>query len=214
MNNNNDSAWNKSAAPAFWGEIAPCEHVLQIYENDDVFLNTLTSFVSNGIHTGESTIVIATRAHLDALEGRLESYGIDINGLIFDDRYIPLDAEKVLAMFMVKDWPDETLFMQTVSAILVKARGDSNRKIRAFGEMVALLWARGLNGATVRLEYLWNKFCEKETFCLFCAYPKPGFTDDLAESIHHICNAHSKIIEGTQVHLTDVYYRDIKKATS
>jgi hypothetical protein len=26
--------WSKAKAEVFWGEIAPCEHVVQIYEND------------------------------------------------------------------------------------------------------------------------------------------------------------------------------------
>jgi len=31
--------------------------------------------------------------------------------------------------------------------------------IRAFDELVAVLWVRGDNGATVRLEYLWQELC-------------------------------------------------------
>src|SRR5688500_19228341 len=52
------------------------------------------------------------------------------------------------------------------------------RSVRAFGEMVAVLWANGHNGATVRLEHLWHAFCQSEAFSLFCAYPKTGFTQD------------------------------------
>ena len=68
--------------------------------------------------------------------------------------------------------------MKTVSSIL--ERGNCRqRRIRAFGEMVAILWAQGNDGATVRLEHLWNKFSQKAQFCLFCAYPKAGFTKDM-----------------------------------
>jgi hypothetical protein len=45
-----------------------------------------------------------------------------------------------------------------------------------FGEMVALLWARGQAAATVRLEHLWQQFCKEHAFSVFCAYPKAGFT--------------------------------------
>lgn len=38
--------------------------------------------------------------------------------------------------------------------------------------MVAILWSKGNSETTIRLGYLWNKFCEKEALCLFCAYPK------------------------------------------
>lgn len=29
--------WEKTNMQVFWGEIAPCDHVVQIYENDEVF---------------------------------------------------------------------------------------------------------------------------------------------------------------------------------
>jgi hypothetical protein len=204
----NYGEWKQTKTDIFWAEIAPCDHVLQIYENDGIFLDALTGFVGGGINADECCIVIATDAHLMALENRLKSYGIYVESLIADNRYIPLKAEETLSRFMVNGWPDETLFNQTVSELIKKGRNHTNRKIRAFGEMVAILWARGNNGATVRLEYLWNKFCQKETFTLFCAYPKSGFTEDITESMHHICCAHAKLIGGSEKQLTEIFYRE------
>jgi hypothetical protein len=66
--------------------------------------------------------------------------------------------------------------------------------MRVFGEMVALMWARGYCSVTVRLGYLWTEFCQKESFALFCAYPRTGFTEDPAQSIAHICATHSKVL--------------------
>jgi hypothetical protein len=76
-----------------------------------------------------------------------------------------------------------------------RARQNEGR-VRAFGEMVAVLWANGHNGATVRLEHLWHAFCQSEAFSLFCAYPKSGFTQDASTSIKEICATHSKVISG------------------
>lgn len=167
--------------------------------------------MGGGINANDSCIVIATDEHLKALEGKLESYGIHINTLISENRYIPLNAEETLSKFMVNGWPDENLFIQTVSEVIKKARGKKNRNIRAFGEMVAILWAQGNNGATVQLEHLWNEFCLKEPFCLFCAYPKAGFTEDINESMDHICCAHSKMIRGSENKLTEVFYKETYK---
>src|SRR5687767_14092158 len=44
----------------FWGELAPSEHLIQIYEDDDVFLDALEGFVAEGLGVGESVVVIAT----------------------------------------------------------------------------------------------------------------------------------------------------------
>jgi hypothetical protein len=145
---------------------------------------------------------------LKELESRLIDHGVHSEVLISGDRYIPLNAEETLSKFMVGGWPDEKLFNQTITSIISRA-GYKKRRIRAFGEMVALLWAQGLNGATVHLEHLWNKFCSEKSFSLFCAYPRSGFTEDINDSFSHICCAHSKMIEGSTVHGTNLIYRDI-----
>ena len=205
MNTNTD--WKQVKADIFWAEVAPCDHIVQIYESDAVFIDTLAGFVGNGINTGDCCIVIATKTHLEALSEKLANFGVRVDTLIEDKRYMPLIAEEMLSKFMVNGWPDEKLFMQTVSGIIEKCH-QTNRRIRAFGEMVAILWAQGHSGATVQLEHLWNKFCEKEAFCLFCAYPKTGFTGDINLSVNHICDQHSKMISGSEKQLTEIYYRD------
>jgi len=94
---------------------------------------------------------------------------------------------------MKNEWPDEELFTPVIKSILDRAtRG--GRKVRAFGEMVAILWARGYCGATVQLEHLWTQMCHREGFPLFCAYPRTGFTQDPAESIAQVCATHSKLL--------------------
>jgi hypothetical protein len=141
----NRDDWEKSNLQIFWGEIAPCDHVVQIYENDHTFLNSLEGFIGSGLIAGDSTIIIATPEHRIALEERLANQGFDLNALKACDRYIALDAEETLATFMVNNWPDENLFVEFITSVLNRAQ-KSNRKIRAFGEMVALLWQKGFNG--------------------------------------------------------------------
>jgi hypothetical protein len=206
----NTDGWSTSSNDVFWGEIAPCEHVVQIYENDEGFLDLLSGFVCGGVNAGECAVVIATVAHLEALNGRLAALGYSVPYLISNTQYIPLEAEETLSKFMVNDWPDENLFNQVINEVIVKAKGNS-RKVRAFGEMVAILWAKGQVGATVRLEHLWNKFCENEAFCLFCAYPQSGFTQDASESVRHICSAHTKMISGVAEGKTDLFYKSVER---
>jgi len=177
----------------FWGEMSPCEHFCQIYGDDGAFLDALEGYVGGGLRGGESVIVIATQAHLEGLERRLETLGVDVKAARSEDRYIALSAEATLGRFMVNGWPDDQRFAETVSGILARA-GSEGHKVRAFGEMVAVLWARGHYAATVRLEHLWNKLLETRKFPLFCAYPKAGFTKGASESIRELHLAHSKVI--------------------
>jgi hypothetical protein len=197
--------WKKSSAAAFWGEISPCDHVLQIYETDEAFINTLAGFVGAGINSGECSIVIATQPHLQQLEGKLASCGLQVESLIEEQRYMPLDAEEVLSMFMVNNWPDSVLFRKTITAVIEKARR-GNRGIRAFGEMVALLWAQGHCGATVQLEILWNEIVALQPFPLFCAYPKTGFTQGLDESVNEICCNHAKMVSNPEHSMHEILF--------
>ena len=180
-------------AEVFWGEISPCEHLVQIYQDEGVFLDSLEGFVAGGIIAGDGVVVIATPLHLASLNERLTARGIDIATAVKSNQYLALDAAETLSKFIVMGWPDEDFFRALVTGILQRAKG-GNRRVRAFGEMVALLWARGNTGATVQLEHLWHRLCKEQSFSLFCAYPKIGFTRDASASIKEICDAHSRVV--------------------
>jgi hypothetical protein len=207
MNLTQKASWNLSPAQIFWGEIAPTDHVVQVYENDHVFLDTLAGFVGGGINEGDCIIIIATKPHINELETRLRSFGIHVEALKSHDKYIALDAKETLDKFMVNGWPDAALFNETISTVITRAQTKNNCKVRAFGEMVALLWAEGHSGATVQLEHLWNEFMKAHSFSLFCAYPKSGFTEDPLVSINQICGCHSKLISGNLSSVEHVYYK-------
>jgi MEDS: MEthanogen/methylotroph, DcmR Sensory domain len=179
--------------PRFRGEVAPSEHIAQFYGDDAVFLDTLLRFVDRGLMSGEGVIVIATREHLRALEESLSAFTIGMATNRLTGAYIAIDAHEGLGKFMVNRWPDDELFLEFVMG-LVRRASARGRRVRAFGEMVALLWAQGNTAATVRLEYLWNRVCKLKSLPLFCAYPKAGFTQEVSAALAEICAAHSRII--------------------
>ena len=116
----------------------------------------------------------------------MRANGVDVERARAENRYIPRLAEEVLASFMVKDWPDDQLFVAAAEELITLARGTQGRKVRAFGEMVAILWSRGNHAATIHLELLWTKVCAAEKFPLFCAYPRDTFSRNATESIVEI----------------------------
>lgn len=177
----------------FWGEVAPCDHLLHLYEDDRSFSETLSGFVAGGLLAGEAAVVIATPNRSASLERRLGEYGIDVTALAASDQYIALDAEATLGRFMVDDWPNEARFNEVVGGL--RGRALANRPhVRMFGEMVALLWAKGSYAATVRLEQLWHKHCHLARFSLMCAYPKSGFQNGTDRPIKDIHAAHSRSV--------------------
>src|SRR5579884_3749418 len=140
---------DKKEKHIFWGEIAPCEHVVQFYKEEGEFFQALEQFVVSGLREQEVVVLIATPQHLSGLEQRLWTSHFDlIAAARARDQYITFDADDTLSKFMVNNWPDEDRFKDQITSILNRARSRGHR-VRAFGEMVALLWAGGLNGATV-----------------------------------------------------------------
>lgn len=179
--------------PIFRGEIAPCDHELELYGDDAELLDRLAVWVEEGLARDESVVVIATTSHVEGLEARLRAGNVDLVAARLEDRFIPLSAERMLERFMRNEWPDDDAFADTVGQVVNRAREDG-RDVRAFGEMVAILWERGHTAATVRLEYLWNQLLRTERFPLFCAYPRAGFTQRSKDSLSQICALHSRVI--------------------
>ena len=105
--NNNSEKWQKACPDVFWGEIAPCEHVVQICEDDNTFVDLLHGFVSSGF-TAQDSVVIATSSHLAALDLRLKADGHDVFTLALQDQYTPLEATEVLNQFTIKTLDSNT----------------------------------------------------------------------------------------------------------
>lgn len=181
---------------AFWGQLAETEHAVQVYRDDDTFLDCLESFVGAGLRSGESVVIIATAAHLHELEKRLRRGWIDLDRCRWQERYIAVLAPETLAKFMVDGAPNEELFHTTVGEMIGRARG-LGRKLRAFGEMVGVLWAEGNSDGALKVEHLWTRLQAEMKFPLFCAYSRAQLpAANLESDIQAICRAHSRIVPG------------------
>ena len=105
-----------------------------------------------------------------------------------------LDAATTLAKFMRNDRPDADLFTEVVGGLVGRiAAGGGSRRISAFGEMVALLWAQGKHESAIQLETMWNNLAKQHAFALCCAYPMNGFGNRHAAPFMKICAAHSHV---------------------
>src|SRR5690242_2776289 len=95
---------------AFWGEMSACEHFVQIYDEDGVFMDTLANFIGDGLAKGEASIVIATPQHRRELDCRLAAKGLDVPAAQSQDQFISIDAQETLDRFLVNGWPDDRRF--------------------------------------------------------------------------------------------------------
>jgi signal transduction histidine kinase/CheY-like chemotaxis protein len=177
-----------------WSGMKESEHFVQFYETDGFLLDSLSGFIGAGLREGDGCIVLATSAHLKALEDRLTVDGLDLEVAGASGQYVSLEASGALSQFMRDGLPEPVRFGEFVSALVSQAI-EGRRRLRIFGEMVMLLWAEGNQEAAFRLEELWNDLHRTRPFQLFCAYPLNGFnTTGHAESLHGVCSTHSRVI--------------------
>lgn len=175
-------------------DAAGSEHLVQFYEDDEFLIDSLSTFIGSGIGAGEGAIVIATPEHREGLAERLKAQGIDLATVQLRRQYVPLDAAETLSRFMVDDFPDEALFTECLGELLTKT-AEGRRGLRAFGEMVALLWTEGKGAAAIRLEELWNELGKVHSLSLLCAYPMNAFRGEPnGKPFLRICQEHSRVI--------------------
>ncbi|UVW29805.1 ATP-binding protein [Massilia sp. H6] len=171
-------------------------HFVRFYQGDLALLTEVAEFIDQGLDGGGTGIIIATAEHAQALQQQLMGLA-SLKGRRWSaEQLLVLDAGATLARIMVDDWPDEQLFGIAVGDV-VRATCAPGTPVQAFGEMVALLCARGLYDAAVRLEQYWNTLAQECRFALFCAYPWQQFsTTEEAVAFRRICAAHDHVCGG------------------
>jgi PAS domain S-box-containing protein len=174
------------------------EHSVQFYEDDGFLINELRQFIGSALTTGCSAVVIATKAHRENLSRKLKSYGVDVFAATREGRYLAYDAADLLSQFTLNNQIDSAQFTHVIGTLLTKASAASkepSRRVVAFGEMVALLWAEGKAEAAIQLEKLWNGIAKTYSFSLRCAYPIQGFSkQEDARLFQRVCQEHSHVI--------------------
>lgn len=171
-----------------------CEHIVQFYDAESELMDALANYVGTGLRVGERAALIATHAHLRAIEKRLAGDGHDVAAARQQGAYLPLNAAETLSRFMVDGRPDAQRFLATLEPV-IRPPGGPPRPLRAFGEMVAILWAEGNEGGALELEGLWNELIAREKFQLFCAYPMPRFRRESARPAYErVCALHTRLI--------------------
>jgi hypothetical protein len=168
-------------------------HAVKFYDTPASLCRMVAEFLGEGLVTKQPGLVIATPEHLAGIVEELRTRHFDVDGMQAAGDLLLLDADKMLATFMVDGMPDPELFAASAtSAIDQVCRGRKDCTIRAYGEMVDVLWKREQSVAAVRLEMLWNKLAMTRDFSLLCGYAMGNFYKDAG--VADICSHHSHVI--------------------
>jgi hypothetical protein len=170
-------------------------HGVQFYKDSDALCRIVGGFVGEDLEHGALALVIATPDHVARIDSCLRDRGIDVDEMQRDGSLVTLDARDTLQLFMMDGMPNPGVFRRVVgSALTCLSHGREHLPIRAYGEMVDLLWKDGLEAAAIRLETLWNQLAATRDFKLLCGYSMGNFYKGAA--IEEICDQHSHVVAG------------------
>ncbi len=172
-------------------------HTTQFYSDDTFLISAVARFLAGPLASGDAALIIATRSHREQFEQHLDAEGIDLRSVIEQGRCVFLDAAETLSHFMNGGRPQGSQFFSLIGGVLDRLRAAANgqdRRVMAFGEMVALLWLEGNGAAAIEVEKLWNQLAVTHRFHLLCAYPIKAFDkpEDAADFLK-ICSEHDAI---------------------
>jgi len=187
-------------------------HAVQFYDSEAYLASVVSEFLADGAKANQPIVVIATLAHRTAFSKRLREFDVDVDALRRTQQLHLLDARQTLAKFMVGEVPDSGRFETTVGSVIVRAlRGREGTPVRAYGEMVDLLWKDGNTEGAIQLERLWNNLARRYDFSLLCAYSMANFcrAND-AEAFHRICAEHSHVAPTEQYTAIDEHARSLE----
>ena len=181
-------------------EPSPCaacdNHVVQFYESEAFLFDAIAEFLAPGLAAGQPIVVIARSERRAGIGARLALRGHDLDRAERSGDVVLLDADAALEGFMVDGLPDEHLFRETIGAVIAqRGRRNPGAGVRAYGEMVDVLWCNGNPAGAIRLEELWNELSHTHAFSLLCAYAMGNFYSAAhAEQLRRICDAHARVI--------------------
>lgn len=189
-----DALGSHHVGRAFLAEPAFNSHAVQFYDDEAFLFETVGHFLDAGIHADDGLLVIAKKRHREGLARRFDA---DAERAIASGRLIVIDAEETLAKFMVGGMPDPSLFRDVLERLLstLNEVAAPPRRIRAYGEMVDVLWCEGNSSAAIRLEELWCEAGKEHDFTLLCAYLMGRFyKEGDTERFLEVCRNHSHVM--------------------
>jgi hypothetical protein len=171
-------------------------HAVQFYENDSSLFATVAGFLSQGLVEGHPAILIATAEHTAAILDHLNSRMIDVAKARALGELTEADAHQTLASMVPQTRSVRFAASAEIGRLL---QGRSERAlVRAYGEMVDVLWKDGREDAAIQLELLWNNLASQYGFALLCGYAMGNFFKQ-TDRFEEVCSQHTHIIPGSEL---------------
>jgi CheY-like chemotaxis protein len=169
-------------------------HIVHPYEDERSLIQLVGAYLAEAASGGDGFVVIATPGHREKFRAEMSRLGVEPDALD-PSAAVWLDAAGTLLRIMDGDLPNPTRFEKVISPAIEGAVSASRTgHVRAYGEMVNLLWRDGNLGGALDLEQRWNVLTAKYTFSLLCAYDLAGRDEDMRARLLPLCQEHNVLL--------------------
>ena len=174
------------------------EHCVHLYGADVGLLSSnVARYLCDGLEHGDGLLVIATAEHAAAFVRDMERAGADPSAAMGNRQLVFLDAQDAPQRFMTGGQSDWALFEQAIEGVIGDIRPAPGGGLRAYGEIVGVLWQAGKYSAAIRLEQFWNRLLGVHSFRLYCAYPIDIFSAEFQlAALEALLCAHTSVAPG------------------
>lgn len=193
----------------------PDGHLVQIYnqDNEGALIQNVSRFLTAGLRNGDAGLVVANARQAEAFRREI---GKEAEAIRF------LDSTETLARLMFRGQLDWNRFRDVIGGAVGELRGnDSQRGLRAYGDMVNLLWNDRQYAAAMRLELLWNRLLSRSSFTvsesrtagfsLYCAYSMDVLSGNFQPAaLEGVLRTHTHLIPGSNGNLETAMERAIE----
>ena len=174
----------------------PAGHLVQFYQADETALaRNVARYAGEGLRQGDGVLLIVTPEHQELFSGQLSGLNIDVSVAVKDRQLVFCEARRNLTEFMTGGQPDWQHFEAVIRERMRQVHPTGGAGLRAYGEMVGILWGERQFAAAIRLEQLWNRLLDRMSFSLFCSYAIDVFGPEFESSnLEGVFCAHTHLV--------------------
>ena len=179
-------------------DLAPEQHLVQLYADADdaALLANVACYVAAGLKRKNGVLLLVPLDRWERLRAELDACDVEYGRAMEEGTLLVLDAGAIAREVIVDGEASRLRFLETVglaaSSLLV--RKDLSG-LRAYGELVGMLWSEGRAEVAARIEKFWNELLRADGFSLFCAYPVDVFGADFGSSrMDEVLCAHTQLL--------------------
>jgi len=171
-------------------------HAVQMHVGDTALLDAVGAYFDSALEAGHPIIGVMTGPYRREIERRLSDRGHDVSALAAANRYQTCDATAAANTVVQNGRFEGSWFLESFDAAVTRAlqSAGSAAHVCVFGQVAAILHARGFVDEMLQLEQMRDDFVAPKPVTVLCSCATRLQRSDGTDLVASVCAAHSTIV--------------------